>query len=183
MSWAAAASFGGSLISNVVNAKMAAKNRKFQANMSNTAHQREVADLRKAGLNPILSAKLGGASTPPGNVATMENSAKAGVEAYNQTKLIKEQVNNIRADTNLKTSQARLAENNIDLMVQNMIKIQQETKNLQSTNKSVDMENVLRQMDVDMFTDAELLKNAKTLGVDTNTLKNLLNLFFKKGKK
>lgn len=42
------------------------KQREWQEEMSNSSHQREVKDLRAAGLNPILSARLGGASTPPG---------------------------------------------------------------------------------------------------------------------
>ena len=50
-------------------ASEAQKYRDWQENMSNTAYQRAMADMKAAGLNPILAFNQGGASTPSGSSA------------------------------------------------------------------------------------------------------------------
>lgn len=111
--------FIGSERRNRAQQELAEQQMAFQERMSSTAHQREVADLRAAGLNPMLSLRHGGASSPGGAMAQLENSGAAA----SQSALVAEQVKNLKAQTLKATEEAGVARAQADhLDTETMIK-------------------------------------------------------------
>lgn len=105
--------FGGAA-ANVSREQQAAKQMQFQERMSSTAYQRAMQDMREAGLNPMLAAKVGPASSPVGAMANIQDigtpAAQAATSAYQaQTQRSQqvEQAQQLRAAANLADEQGK----------------------------------------------------------------------------
>jgi hypothetical protein len=96
-----AASLIGGNRANKANSAQAQRQMDFQERMSSTAHEREVADLRKAGLNPILSAGGGGASSPGGAMANQQDIATPAATTALNVLRTRAEIGNIQAQTKL----------------------------------------------------------------------------------
>jgi len=105
----------GGLLTNSSAKAQARRQMEFQERMSNTAMRRMVADARAAGINPMLVAGSGGASTPQGAQAQIGNvladAATSAVAAHaeaRQERFQRAQAGGIQEQNELRGKQRQL---------------------------------------------------------------------------
>lgn len=97
------------------NYQQADKNRKLQTWATRAAHQIEVEDLRKAGLNPILSATGGGgASGMSGSAASAPQIGNAATSAL-QAQLLSKQIDQVEAAARKTDTEEKLLRKDLPL--------------------------------------------------------------------
>jgi hypothetical protein len=145
----AAGSYFGQQSANSMNRDIAREQMAFQQQMSNTAWQRGVADMRAAGINPMLAVSQGGASSPVGSITRVESPTKDAISALNLRNL-SESLRNLREDTKLKRVQQQYTADLAGSALQDGLLKSKQAQVAAATARSIKLDNVGKALEAEI---------------------------------
>lgn len=166
----------GAKTANQQNVEQADKQMAFQERMASTEIQRRMADLKAAGLNPMLVMNQGGASSPSGARAEMRDivspAMTQAVGTALQVRMQREQIENMNMQTRVLQEQAANLRADTENKGVTATKMNFEMQNLehQTMNLAQDLKQKLKQMELT----EEQIRNARLTNNQLQQMQPLL---------